>query len=104
MSSLFDDLKQGLEEAIAYEHGSGQGKHRKLRFAPVTEFSAAEIKSIRKSAGMSLSAMASFMGVSQKTVEAWESGRNHPIGPALRLLELLKNDKDQALAFIKRNT
>ena len=26
MSSLFDDLKQGLEEAIAYEQGNGKAE------------------------------------------------------------------------------
>ena len=26
MSSLFDDLKEGLEEAIAYEKGTGKAK------------------------------------------------------------------------------
>ncbi len=101
MNSLFNDLKQGLEEAIAYEQGKKPGRRSKLTFIPVTQFSAAEIKEIRKAAGLSLSSMASYMGVSQKTIEAWESGRNHPTGPALRLLELLKKDKDQALAFIE---
>jgi len=33
-----------------------------------------------------------YMGVSQKTVEAWESGRTHPTGPVFRLLYLLDND------------
>lgn len=28
MSSLFDDLKEGLEEAIAYEKGTGKAKKK----------------------------------------------------------------------------
>ena len=32
------------------------------------------------------------MGVSVKTVEAWEAGRNHPEGAACRLLALTKQD------------
>ena len=28
MSSLFDDLKEGLEEAIAYEKGTGKANRR----------------------------------------------------------------------------
>jgi putative transcriptional regulator len=35
---------------------------------------------------------AKFMGVSVKTVEAWESGRNHPEGTACRLLTMTSND------------
>ena len=30
MSSLFDDLKEGLEEAIAYEKGTGKAKEKKI--------------------------------------------------------------------------
>ena len=32
------------------------------------------------------------MGVSIKTVEAWEAGRNHPDGAACRLLYLTQKD------------
>ena len=37
---------------------------------------------------------AQYMGVSVKTVEAWEAGRNHPVGAACRLLAMTKNDPD----------
>ncbi|EKO34356.1 hypothetical protein LEP1GSC161_3268 [Leptospira santarosai str. CBC1416] len=32
------------------------------------------------------------MGVSAKTIEAWESGKNIPQGPAQRMLFILKNN------------
>jgi putative transcriptional regulator len=32
------------------------------------------------------------MGVSKKTVEAWEGGRTHPTGTAFRLLDILASD------------
>lgn len=35
---------------------------------------------------------AQYMGVSVKTVEAWEAGRNHPEGAACRLLAMTKAD------------
>ena len=43
---------------------------------------------------------ADYMGVSPKTVEAWESGINHPVGPACRLLSLLERKKDEALKLM----
>ena len=90
--SLFDKIKGGLEEAIAYEAGTGDAKTRKIIIKPVESYKAADMKEIRTSAGMTQVVFAEFMGVSQKTVEAWESGRNHPVGSACRLLSLTKND------------
>ena len=44
---------------------------------------------------LSQSVFANIIGVSKKAVEAWESGKNIPQGPAQRMLELL--DKDPAI-------
>ncbi len=35
MSTLFDDLKQGLQEAIAYEKGQGTARIKTYTIAPV---------------------------------------------------------------------
>lgn len=90
--SVFDQIKTGLEEAIAFEQGTLEAKTRKLTVQPVDHYNAAEIKDIRVKAGMTQVVFAEFMGVSVKTVEAWESGRNRPIGSACRLLCLTKAD------------
>jgi len=102
MSTLFDDLKQGLQEAIDYEKGKGTAKKNSLRIAPVKKYTNTEIKSIRNQAGMSQSVFAAFMGVSKKTVEAWELGRTHPTGPVYRLLYILEIGKEEELSFIYR--
>jgi putative transcriptional regulator len=39
------------------------------------------------------------MGVSVKTVEAWEKGTNKPIGTARRMLSLLQQDDTLPLRF-----
>ena len=79
MSSLFDDLKEGLEEAIAYEKGIGKADVKTYMILPIKEYSGKEIRDIRKKAGMTQSVFVSYMGVSIKTVEAWEGGRTQPI-------------------------
>ncbi len=89
---VFDKIKTGLEEAIAYEQGTREAKTRKMTVQPISHYDAAEIRAIRASTGMTQAVFAEFMGVSVKTVEAWESGRNHPIGSACRLLYLTKAD------------
>ena len=100
MSSLFNDLYTGLNQAIDYEKGTGQAKQTTYVISPVTEYSCDEIKKIRNNAGMTQSVFASYMGVSKKTVEAWECGRTHPTGPAFRLLDVLKDIKNNKLSFI----
>ena len=96
MNSLFDDLKQGLEEAIAYEKGRGKARVKTYMIMPVKEYTNKEIREIRMKAGMTQSVFAAYMGVSKKTVEAWECGRTHPTGPVFRLLDVLTaEDLDQ---------
>ena len=100
MKSLFDDLTTGLQQAIDYEKGAGKAKTRTLMIDPVKKYSNDEIKAIRNKAGMTQAVFANYMGVSKKTVEAWELGRTHPTGPAYRLLDILENGKEQELSFI----
>ncbi len=92
--SVFDDIKLGLEQAIEYEKGNLSAKKTVLSIAPVEFFTAEEIRDIRMSTGMTQVLFAKYMGVSVKTVEAWEAGRNRPVGSACRLLAITKQDPD----------
>ena len=100
MSALFEDLKTGLQEAIDFEKGQGKAKSRTLMIDPVKKYSNEEIKSIRNKSGMTQSVFANYLGVSKKTVEAWELGRTHPTGPAYRLINILEQGKESELSFI----
>lgn len=100
MSGMFDEIKKGLTEAIEYEKGIGSAKLAKYSIDPVKEFSNKEIRRIRMDANMSQSVFALFMGVSKKTVEAWEKGRTHPTGSACRLLDILSSGKADDLPFL----
>ena len=90
--NVYDGIMQGLNEAIAYNEGKLKARTKTMSVEPVPEFEATEIKSIRNELGMTQVLFAGFMGVSPKTVEAWEAGRNMPDGPARRILSMLKVD------------
>lgn len=92
--AIFDEIREGLEEAIAYEKGALKAEKVTLSIVPPERFDSAEIRNIRSSTGLTQKLFAKFMGVSVKTVEAWEAGRNHPEGAACRLLTLTKNNPD----------
>ena len=104
MSTLFDDLCIGIQEAINFEKGKGVAKKVTYRIQPVKKFTHEEIRRIRLNAGMTQSVLASYMGVSKKTVEAWECGRTRPRGPACRLLDLLASEEVQGLSFITKGS
>ena len=92
MSSMFDSITKGLTEAIEFEQGKISARRNTVKVTPPSEFSAAEIKEIRRKAGLTQVAFANVLGVSPKTVEAWERGRNRPDGPARRMMGLLHED------------
>lgn len=102
MDSLFNDLCTGLKQAIEYEKGNGSARKSTYIITPVKEFDSDEIKMIRNNAGMTQLVFANYMGVSKKTVEAWECGRSHPTGPAFRLLNILYEQKVEQLSFVHK--
>ena len=93
---MFDDVVKGLHEAIDYEKGKLKDvRVDRVCVAQIPRFEGEKIKSIRIKQKMTQAVFSSVLGVSPKTVEAWESGRNIPNGPAQRMLYLL--DRDEAL-------
>jgi len=90
--NVFEDIKTGLNQAIDYEKGKIPARTTILKIAPIESFTPQEIKSIRQNTGLTQKKFALYLGVSVKTVEAWEAGRNRPEGSACRLLALTKQD------------
>jgi putative transcriptional regulator len=87
---------KGLNEAIDYEKGKTVPGLKKLKIsiAPLPHYNSSRIKEIRNKLKLSQSTFATILGVSIKTVEAWESGRNIPQGPAQRILSLMEKDNN----------
>ena len=106
MSKIYESIMTGLTE-VAEDAKSGGKKlpRRMVTILPVKEYSASEVKAIRQSIGMSQKLFAGHLGVSGKTVEAWESGKNHPSGAASRILSMMEMDDKlvEEFPFVKRS-
>lgn len=92
--NVFDSIITGLNEAVDYEKGKISAKKTTLRIEPLPDISAEDIKAIRKKLGFTQAVFAAVIGVSTKTVEAWETGTNQPIGPARRMISLIQFDPE----------
>ncbi len=94
--NAYSSIIKGLKEAIDHEKsGLKCVKRHVVAVKPLIIYKDKEIKNIRAKLDLTQSAFANIIGVSQKAVEKWESGKNIPQGPAQRMLELL--DKEPAI-------
>jgi putative transcriptional regulator len=104
--NLYDELKTSLEEAVAYSKGD-KSKARVItravvREQPVPKYGAQGVAEVRKKLNLSQRNFALAMGVSPRTVEAWEAGVNTPSGSSRRLLYLLEKDGALVSYLIQR--
>lgn len=90
--SVYESIMKGLNEAVEYEQGKKTARSERMTIAPPPNVSASEIKEVRQSLNMTQSTFAAVLGVSNKTVEAWEKGTNTPAGTARRMIGMLKAD------------
>ena len=85
---FFSGMMTGLEEALAHARGqtAADALVRK-RTLPVIN-----VSEIRESLAMTQKDFAAVLGVSRRTVEAWESGRSNPTPTAKKLMFLIQGD------------
>jgi putative transcriptional regulator len=87
------DIIEAMQELVDYSEGKIELRTSRMNVIPVREtISPDEIKSTRKSLGMTQGVFAVVLGVSKKTVESWETGRYIPDGAARRLITILQTD------------
>lgn len=98
MSRAYESIMAGLTEAVE-DVKEKKLPRRIVTVLPVKEYQAEEVKAIRKRTGLSQKLFAGYMGVSDKTVEAWESGKNHPSGAASRILNMMEMDEELVSNF-----
>jgi putative transcriptional regulator len=88
--SLLQQSKQNLKDLALFRKGKLTFRRYKVDPEDI-ELSVEDIKRIReKELHVSQRVLAESIGVSVRTVQGWERGRSRPIGPARRLLHLMR--------------
>lgn len=85
---FFEGIMEGLNEALAYEKGKAAAE----TFSRKRSLPAVDVTEIRTSLCMTQKAFAAILGVSCRTVEAWECGKSNPTPTAKKLMFLINND------------
>ena len=95
----FADLKDAMEDALAFEHG----KRRNLKVTriqaprPPKAMSPKDIAQIRQKLNCSQAVFAMLLNISPKTVQAWEQGSREPGDAALKLLTIARKHPEVLL-------
>ena len=83
MSQVFNEVKEGLQEAIAYSNG-------KATNLKTHQPHSVDVKKLRKSLHMTQEVFAASFGMSLGTLRHWERGDRKPQGSALVLLNVVE--------------
>ena len=87
--------KEAVKDALyPKKNGVVTKRNRSLSVTPVKKMSAEDVKALRKHLKLSYSVFSEVLGISNKTLEAWEAGTNSPTGPAVRLMNMMKSNPD----------
>lgn len=82
--SEFDDIKAGLEDALAHARGDDEAGVVHEVEVPVVD-----VQAVRRELGLSQAEFAEAFGISLATLRNWEQGRRIPRGPARLLLAII---------------
>ncbi len=90
MTTVADEIRQGLEVALAY----AKGDKSKGREYVVTIPERIDIKAIRKKLKMSQVRFSETFGFEVANIRNWEQGRRIPPGHARSYLRVIRNDPE----------
>jgi len=81
---VFDDIKAGLEDAIAYARGDkSRGRAQTIMASKIN------VRAIRSRTGLTQEDFAQTYGFSLSNVKKWETGTREPVGPAKAYLAVI---------------
>ena len=100
--NYYDRLKESLEQASEFKKGNKSKARVSVYELPVPKYKANDVTRVRSKLNLSQRSLAVVLGVSSRTVEAWEVGRNEPCGAARNLLYLIEMDNSLVDRLVTR--
>ena len=98
-NEVFDGIKAGLEEAIAYTKGDIQGAVTRH-----VEIDIPDAAAIRARVGLSQEKFVRALRISVHTLRGWEQGRRRPRGPAVALLTAFEREPEAMTRALHDNS
>jgi putative transcriptional regulator len=98
--SVFDNfdfggaLEKSLKQAVAFERGDTSSARIAVCEIPSPAYSGSDVRRMREDFCLSQIGLAIALGVSKRTVEAWEAGKSKPSNVANRLIYLLLKNRE----------
>lgn len=93
-TTLFEDIKEGLEEAIAYRRGEDTGAY-------VIMPDTVNVRDIRSKLGMTQVAFSQAFDIPLTTLRKWEQGIRKPERLARAFLKVLDKSPQTVIAALK---
>lgn len=93
----FDELMDGLQDALAHAQGKLTLKTTMLP-PPAPFMKPREIRAVREGLNLSQALFGRLLNVPPVTILKWEHGDRKPSGAALRLLEIAKRTPEALIA------
>ncbi len=90
--NVFDDLRESLQDAAAFERGKTVNLRVSKLPRPPRRLRPREIRKIRHGLNASQVIFASYLNVSPNTIRSWEQGTRRPQGADLKLLAIAMRD------------
>lgn len=84
MSKLFEELREGLDEAINYAKSP-----KSVTSTRVRHFMPSELQCVRAKTGLTQEQFATVIGSSVATLRKWEQGSRQPSAAAQTLIKLI---------------
>lgn len=97
--SVFEQIKEGLEDSINYSSGWLTLTTIELPAPPPTP-TPRQITDLRLRLQMSQAVFAATLNVSKRTVQSWEQGRRVPSDVALRMLQVVDQNPEVARGLL----